>query len=601
MVHAQGKTATVTAARRRSSLIDILKSAKLDQDIVDDVADACFVKEYTVLHLASAELSSNAVANELYLTEEEAERVQEACKQELVRLGVVLVEGGELPSPLEDDEEVEEVEAVAAAEAETGRADMASHPVPADEAVLDNSDVKENEDPIGDSVTVAENSAVMEDGPSTPPVPMESVEAPVEEIAAVTSVLTSLAEEQAVVEDIVLSPPRQQLSASMELPSSKPQRPQSAPPKSMRPKTAGDTANLPSYMRATAATMKKAKDEEKLGSAMKTRPTSASVTISPSLLRPTAASKAWSSGKSPQVKGRMGASTTNLDVHVTPSQKPHPTTPKPFNLRTSNVKSTSGLSTEEMRVQQAKAQMDALNEKRKKLARVMSAPPKTKTPTERSTPTQFKPFSLSSLQLHQKAMSQYEAQALEEKKREEAARKFKARPVSYNKAKTYTDVRSSVEESLKKEKKLTVAKEPVFQSEQRMLMHKRLEEEKKAREAEQMAADAEERRRLEEKEEKELKDMRKKLQFQAQEMPNFASPWKPDLSMATPPTKGAAPVFECDKRLGRKGAEGVLGEGLGVPSADNLSFFASTLRSPAVDTSAKKPVRDVRVEVKTHL
>ena len=202
------------------------------------------------------------------------------------------------------------------------------------------------------------------------------------------------------------------------------------------------------------------------------------------------------------------------------------------------------MSTEEMGVEQAKAQMKALNEKRKKLARVMSAPPKSRPQSERPT-TQFKPFSLSSVHLHEKAVSNLEKQVplplclssmhsflshtgiplvksernstrallsfslcwqtLEEKKREEAARKFKARPVSYNKARTYTDVRSSVEENLKKEKKLTVAKEPVFHSQQRMIEHKRIEEEKKAREAEQMAADAEERQKLEKQKAKELK------------------------------------------------------------------------------------------------
>ena len=142
--------------------------------------------------------------------------------------------------------------------------------------------------------------------------------------------------------------------------------------------------------------------------------------------------------------------------------------------------------------------------------------------------------------------------------------------------------------------------------------------------------------------------MRRNLQFHAQEMPNFESPWKPDLSMSTPPTKvppppppplsslfftsfphqaalheayfttvsdsvvspcsvlpalqAVAPVFECDKRLGaaRKSVEGLDNTPLGVASADNLAFFASTLRSPACDVSAKKGMRDLRVEVQAH-
>ena len=106
MVHAEGSTEAIEAARRRSLLLKMLKRAAIDKDIVDDVADACEIKEYTVLHLASEELSADAVAQELYLTEEESKRVQNVCKQELVSLGVVLVEGGSLDPPLEDDEVV---------------------------------------------------------------------------------------------------------------------------------------------------------------------------------------------------------------------------------------------------------------------------------------------------------------------------------------------------------------------------------------------------------------------------------------------------------------------------------------------------------------
>lgn len=210
------------------------------------------------------------------------------------------------------------------------------------------------------------------------------------------------------------------------------------------------------------------------------------------------------------------------------------TTPKPFSLSSSAKKET--MTTEEIRVMRAKAEMQALKQKREKAAKCAATPPKPK-PQQERTPTQFKPFSLSSLSIHEKAISMKEAQIAEARKKEEEARKFKARPVSYNKAKNYSDVISGVEKQLATQKKVTVGKEPVLKSMQRSEMHKRMEQEKKAKEVDAAAAAAEEEKKAKEAENQELKNMRKSLQFHAQAMPKFDKPFKPDLSAAAPPTK----------------------------------------------------------------
>lgn len=106
MVHAQGDPAGIEAARKRSTLVHALRAAKVDGDILADVADACEIKEWTVLHLAGGELTAEEVAQELYLTEDEAAELKVACRSELSRLGVELADGGELPGPLEEESEV---------------------------------------------------------------------------------------------------------------------------------------------------------------------------------------------------------------------------------------------------------------------------------------------------------------------------------------------------------------------------------------------------------------------------------------------------------------------------------------------------------------
>eukprot|EP00951_Prasinocladus_malaysianus_P028130 scaffold255227_cov41-Prasinocladus_malaysianus.AAC.1 len=87
MVHPEGDGSGVQAARRRSTLVSMLKTAGIDTDIVNDVADACEIKEYTVMHLANADLDTQTVSQELYLTDEEAVKLQKSCRAELERLG----------------------------------------------------------------------------------------------------------------------------------------------------------------------------------------------------------------------------------------------------------------------------------------------------------------------------------------------------------------------------------------------------------------------------------------------------------------------------------------------------------------------------------
>eukprot|EP00193_Tetraselmis_chui_P021297 CAMPEP_0177776290 /NCGR_PEP_ID=MMETSP0491_2-20121128/14628_1 /TAXON_ID=63592 /ORGANISM="Tetraselmis chuii, Strain PLY429" /LENGTH=113 /DNA_ID=CAMNT_0019295059 /DNA_START=180 /DNA_END=518 /DNA_ORIENTATION=+ len=104
MVHVEGSPAGVDAARKRSTLVKVLKQSTIDNDIVADVADACEIKEYTILHLADSQLSVETLAQELYLTVEEAARVHAICVEEVARLGLTLLPDGELPSPIDEED-----------------------------------------------------------------------------------------------------------------------------------------------------------------------------------------------------------------------------------------------------------------------------------------------------------------------------------------------------------------------------------------------------------------------------------------------------------------------------------------------------------------
>eukprot|EP00951_Prasinocladus_malaysianus_P006277 scaffold44600_cov55-Prasinocladus_malaysianus.AAC.1 len=96
-------------------------------------------------------------------------------------------------------------------------------------------------------------------------------------------------------------------------------------------------------------------------------------------------------------------------------------------------------------------------------------------------------------------------QALEAKKKEAEARKFKARAATYGKGKSYNDVRSTVEQKLVESKHFTVGQNPKFRSEERLEHHKAMDEEKRLKEAERKAQEAEAERLAKEQEEKDIK------------------------------------------------------------------------------------------------
>jgi len=646
MVHAEGPAEGIETARRASTLVKAIGRSSIDADIVADVADACEIKEYTIMHLADTDLTVETLSQDLYLTVEEAARVQEVCRAEVERLGLQILPGGELPSPIDEEENPPPPEEDAAPEDIAGNLEEQAEAVPdviavtGAEEIEDAAEPEAEPEPVASPEPVPENGTVerapespavektatpLDSGAPTPP-PVSSAETtpesyptpvtptpvkanpteqetPCSSTPAVPAPTPVAASQSGSAERPVSASPagaNHPVTGQARPPASPMTRPTSAPPKS---------AGQPSYARPTAAALKKVKEEgADEAASMKARPASASVRVSSSLLRQTAASKAWSAGNSEKVRSRLTGSTSDLNASMSDLHK-GPTQPKPFNLRTNSAKKANSMTTDEMQIAKAKSDMQALNEKRARLAKYGSAPPKVRPASENRTPTQFKPFSLSSLSLHERAATMRQMQLEEEAKKEAQSRHFRARPVQYNKGKTYSDVLTSVEERMARQKKHTVGSAPVLSSQERSKVHRKIEEEKRAKEAEQAALLAAEQLEKERQEEAEMKAMRKTLQFHAQAMPNFSEPFKPDLTQAAQPTVAITPRFQTEQRAGIHStghSESTLDTV--VPIADNFNFFASTLRgdAKAAEKSASKShgkgkssakILDVKVDV----
>ena len=56
----------------RAFMIGLLRDAKVDEEIVEDIADACELAEFSVFSLASDEIPVKTLAEKLYLTKQEA-------------------------------------------------------------------------------------------------------------------------------------------------------------------------------------------------------------------------------------------------------------------------------------------------------------------------------------------------------------------------------------------------------------------------------------------------------------------------------------------------------------------------------------------------
>ncbi len=80
-----------------------LRNARLDEDLIADVADACELGELTALDLGSGQLTSAEAADRLFLTQDEAKLVLSVCRRQCLRAGVDYGDG-EVYVPNSDDE-----------------------------------------------------------------------------------------------------------------------------------------------------------------------------------------------------------------------------------------------------------------------------------------------------------------------------------------------------------------------------------------------------------------------------------------------------------------------------------------------------------------
>lgn len=74
-------------------LMAVLKSARLDADLVEDVADACSMHDLTALHLASGGLTAQEASEKLFLMVDEAIVIQRNAKRCCLKAGVDFGDG----------------------------------------------------------------------------------------------------------------------------------------------------------------------------------------------------------------------------------------------------------------------------------------------------------------------------------------------------------------------------------------------------------------------------------------------------------------------------------------------------------------------------
>lgn len=102
---ARSPAEVVQTAEGKDFLQLCLKAAKLDADLLEDIADACEINELNALILGSGELSPEQAADKLFLMQDEAKSLLDQCKRQCLKLGVdfgdgsVYVEEADKPAP----------------------------------------------------------------------------------------------------------------------------------------------------------------------------------------------------------------------------------------------------------------------------------------------------------------------------------------------------------------------------------------------------------------------------------------------------------------------------------------------------------------------
>ena len=90
----------------RDFLLMCIRRAKLDPDLIEDVADACELQDppLSAVSLACGELTADEAGDKLFLMQDEAKTLIRQCKRLCLKEGIDFGDGSKFePSP-EDDE-----------------------------------------------------------------------------------------------------------------------------------------------------------------------------------------------------------------------------------------------------------------------------------------------------------------------------------------------------------------------------------------------------------------------------------------------------------------------------------------------------------------
>mmetsp|Transcript_20665 Transcript_20665/g.45220 ORF Transcript_20665/g.45220 Transcript_20665/m.45220 type:complete len:672 (-) Transcript_20665:637-2652(-) len=86
-------------------LVKCIKRAKLDDDLLQDIADACELNELNAFTLGCGALSPEDAADKLFLMQDEAKTLLSICKRQCLKAGVNFGDGSKYEPLPEDDED----------------------------------------------------------------------------------------------------------------------------------------------------------------------------------------------------------------------------------------------------------------------------------------------------------------------------------------------------------------------------------------------------------------------------------------------------------------------------------------------------------------
>lgn len=548
-------------AKSREFLLDCLRLAEIDEEIIKDVASACELKNVTALDIAAGKLSAERAANELFLTEQEAATVFVACQEMCVRAGALpssALPGADTGGVVTADGTCQVISDadVVVKTVVRGSAPAESYAPPLQLHDCGAPILERVESPVA-KTTAALHTRALRKSQSAKPAPTRSVKSPC--VVSVKSAARNKMKSH-YLEDVELH-------------------------------VKDDT---PSYLRPTKSSVIKTQAVNVAAAPQQENKGKGGGFFSKlgsTFLQPTAAFLARVTGRKTNDVSVDLSTSVRLSQILKSPQGQRVTKSEPFHLRTSHAKSYVSMSTDDMVMMKALEEAKSIKPNKVPAFVKVSRPLQKRVVSTPKSPADIcKPFRLESEQRHKDYQQHLKNKIMEEQKQKDQERRFHA--LDWNKQQTKRpDVPKKIQRAV------TVPQEFSLKSAERAEYYEKVLS--PVKNAKEEAAKTAEQKEQEERE-AELNNMsiteyRKLLDFKARKMPDLSKPFKPDHSKAKPSTHAVGFALETDKRLGpiipRMDADLELATTFYYCGTQKATPFMASLRGSAPSAKVHRSVR----------